>query len=168
MPTGGGGGGVTSGSNTQVNSLGVGIAADGTTGNILAAGAIATGGNANTGATAGDVLIARASGGVGVLKLGGSNASPTAQVNTGTDAASNTDFQIGVAGSIVFTAGNVYCRLRSGLVFANLPTPSSNFEGALASITDSTVNTFGATIAGSGTNHVLAYCDGTHWTVAGI
>jgi hypothetical protein len=51
-------------------------------------------------------------------------------------------------------------------VFANLPACGSAVEGTTATVTDSTANTFGATIAGGGRNHVLAYCDGTYWTVA--
>jgi len=36
-----------------------------------------------------------------------------------------------------------------------------------AAVTDSTTNTWGAAITtGGGSNHVLAYCDGTNWTVA--
>lgn len=50
-------------------------------------------------------------------------------------------------------------------VFSGLPACSSTTEGSRAAVTDSTVNTWGSTIAGSGTNHVLAYCDGTNWTV---
>jgi hypothetical protein len=45
--------------------------------------------------------------------------------------------------------------------------PAAPFEGELCSITDSTTATWGATITGSGTNHVLGYYDGTNWTVAG-
>ena len=51
-------------------------------------------------------------------------------------------------------------------VFANLPTCGSLVEGTTATLTDSTVNTWGVTITGGGNNHVLAYCDGTDWTVA--
>ena len=51
-------------------------------------------------------------------------------------------------------------------VFANLPACESTVEGTTATLTDSTVNTFGATVVGDGKYHVLAYCDGTHWTVA--
>ena len=40
-------------------------------------------------------------------------------------------------------------------------------EGTVAAVNDSTTAVWGATIAGSSTNHVLAYCDGTNWTVAG-
>jgi hypothetical protein len=38
-------------------------------------------------------------------------------------------------------------------------------EGAIASIKDSTTNTWGATITGGSTNHVMGYCDGSAWTV---
>lgn len=48
--------------------------------------------------------------------------------------------------------------------FASLP---AGAEGMLAGVTDSTTATWGATITGGGTNHVLAYFDGTNWTVAG-
>ena len=53
------------------------------------------------------------------------------------------------------------------VVFSALPAAGSSIEGAVAAVTDSTTNTWGTTIAGGGTNHVLAYCDGTNWTVAG-
>ena len=55
----------------------------------------------------------------------------------------------------------------SGGAFSTLATCSSTNEGRLAKVTDSTTATWGATITGSGTNHVLAYCDATNWTVAG-
>jgi hypothetical protein len=50
--------------------------------------------------------------------------------------------------------------------FGNLPACSSFVEGSSAGVTDSTTATWGATITGSSTNHVSAYCDGTNWTVA--
>jgi hypothetical protein len=51
--------------------------------------------------------------------------------------------------------------------FSSLPACSSSTEGMQAAVTNSTTNTWGATITGGGSNHVLAYCDGTNWTVAG-
>lgn len=51
--------------------------------------------------------------------------------------------------------------------FAAAPICASALEGSLTAITDSTTAVWGATIAGSGSNRVLAYCDGSHWTVAG-
>ena len=49
-------------------------------------------------------------------------------------------------------------------LFAALPSCSTN-EGQIAPVTDSSTNTVGATITGSGSNHVMAYCNGTNWTV---
>lgn len=51
-------------------------------------------------------------------------------------------------------------------VFASLPTCNSSAEGQYRAVTDSTANTWGATVTGGGANHVFAYCDGTNWTVA--
>lgn len=49
------------------------------------------------------------------------------------------------------------------VAFASLPTAA---EGAIASVNDSSTNVWGATIAGGGANKVLAYYNGTNWTVA--
>lgn len=48
--------------------------------------------------------------------------------------------------------------------FASLPTPTA---GMLAYIDDSNTVVWGATIAGGGSNKVLAFYNGTNWTVAG-
>ncbi len=50
--------------------------------------------------------------------------------------------------------------------FSSLPACSSSIEGARGAVSDSTTNTWGATVTGGGSNHILAYCDGTNWTVA--
>lgn len=47
---------------------------------------------------------------------------------------------------------------------ANLP--ASPVEGMLVAVTDSNTATWGATVAGGGANHVLAYYNGTNWSVA--
>ncbi|MGH9679840.1 MAG: hypothetical protein ACRD4Y_07800, partial [Candidatus Acidiferrales bacterium] len=51
--------------------------------------------------------------------------------------------------------------------FSSLVACGNSLEGAMRAVTDSTTSTWGATITGGGANHVLAYCDGTNWTVAG-
>jgi hypothetical protein len=51
-------------------------------------------------------------------------------------------------------------------VFASLPACASNIMGAVKTVSDSTTNTWGATITGGGSDPVLAFCDGTNWTVA--
>lgn len=60
-----------------------------------------------------------------------------------------------VAGSVRGTA----------VAFGSLP--AVPVEGMLVAVTDSSTATWGATITGSGANHVLAYYNGTNWTVAG-
>lgn len=49
------------------------------------------------------------------------------------------------------------------VVFAKLPVPVTS--GVLACITDSTVNTWGATVVGGGAFTVLAWYNGTNWKV---
>lgn len=55
----------------------------------------------------------------------------------------------------------------SATVFSGLPACVGGTAGAMRGVTDSTTNTWGAVITGSGANPVLAYCDGTNWTVMG-
>jgi hypothetical protein len=50
--------------------------------------------------------------------------------------------------------------------FGNLPSCASRIEGMLKPVSDSKTDTWGALITGGGSHHVLAYCDGTNWTVA--
>jgi hypothetical protein len=50
--------------------------------------------------------------------------------------------------------------------FSSLLACSSGIEGARGAVSDSTTNTWGATVTGGGSNHILAYCDGANWTVA--
>jgi hypothetical protein len=45
--------------------------------------------------------------------------------------------------------------------------PGSPTHGMIAAVTDSTTNTWGATITGGGANKVLAFYNGTNWTVMG-
>jgi hypothetical protein len=49
--------------------------------------------------------------------------------------------------------------------YSALPSCNPAEEGTQHPVTDSTTSTLGAIITGSGSNHVLAYCDGTNWTV---
>jgi hypothetical protein len=76
----------------------------------------------------------------------------------------------GVAPSVtalsIDSSGNVLGKSFRGtaVAFASLPTA---VEGMLVAVTDSTTTTWGATITGGGANHVLAYYNGSNWTVAG-
>lgn len=62
-------------------------------------------------------------------------------------------------------SGNGSYFQHAGVTFANLP--ASPAAGMFAYVTDSTVNTWGSTIAGGGTNKVLGWYNGTNWTVIG-
>ena len=55
----------------------------------------------------------------------------------------------------------------AAVAFASLPACATALEDSTAAVSDSTTVTWGATITGSGGSHVLAYCDGTNWTVMG-
>ena len=52
----------------------------------------------------------------------------------------------------------------NAVTFVNVPNPP--VEGMVVAVTDSTTSNWGETIQGGGTNHVLAYYNGTNWTVA--
>jgi len=65
-----------------------------------------------------------------------------------------------VAGQLNLTTLSV-----AGVTYANRP--GTPVAGMVVYITDSSTATWGATIAGSGANKVLAFYNGTNWTVAG-
>jgi hypothetical protein len=82
--------------------------------------------------------------------------------NSGADSTVDPDASSDGAGNFSLTS----VKITGGGAFATLPTCTSGIEGTLSHVTDSTTNTWGATITGGSTNHVLAYCDGSAWTVA--
>ena len=73
------------------------------------------------------------------------------------------------ASTSTITGAWTFNQIRStATTFAGIPVACSGAtEGMILAITDSNTNTWGATIAGSGSNHVLGYCDGTNLTVMG-
>jgi len=54
----------------------------------------------------------------------------------------------------------------TGPPFAFAALPAAPVEGMIAVVGDSSVNTWGTVITGGGANRVLAYYNGTAWTVA--
>lgn len=52
-------------------------------------------------------------------------------------------------------------------VFANLPACAAGNKGQIAAITDSTTQTWGATVTGGSGSFVVTVCDGANWTVVG-
>lgn len=89
------------------------------------------------------------------------------------DGSGNSIFQSGdAAGVATFVAGRIFLNSAGGAQttspnFSALPTCNSTTINSIISVQDSNTITWGANIAGGGSNHVLAYCDGAHWTVAG-
>jgi hypothetical protein len=59
---------------------------------------------------------------------------------------------------------NATCLKITPVIFANLPAAQ---QGMVACITDSTVTAWGSTVAGGGTNKVLAWYTGARWSVIG-
>lgn len=51
------------------------------------------------------------------------------------------------------------------VAFSNLPTCSSSYDGTYATVSDSSTTVLGATVTGSGSGHITAYCNGTNWLV---
>lgn len=56
--------------------------------------------------------------------------------------------------------------LPASFAFADLPTCNGGAEGSLRPVNNSNTAVWGATVSGTGANHILAYCDGSNWTVA--
>ena len=73
-----------------------------------------------------------------------------------------------IAGStaIGFPAVSGTVQVTNVVAFSSLPACAAGTEGTLRGVNDSNTVTWGANVAGGSSNHVLAYCDGTNWTVA--
>ena len=61
----------------------------------------------------------------------------------------------------------LYAASVRGVAVAFSAVPATPVEGMLVAVTDSSTDVWGATITGGGALHVLAYYNGTNWTVAG-
>lgn len=68
----------------------------------------------------------------------------------------------GVVTGNLFVGGAAVLHLE---IVSSLPTCNSGTEGWMFGVTDATSTTFNATLAGSGSNHVIAYCNSANWTV---
>lgn len=60
-----------------------------------------------------------------------------------------------------------YIQAPKVILFTAITACAAGLEGSMQAVSDSNTNTWGANIAGSGANHVMAYCNGTNWTVMG-
>jgi hypothetical protein len=85
-------------------------------------------------------------------------------------------FQCVTSGTIAGIVGTPatykpFGRQLGAITFSNRPHPFFNnppMVGQISCFSDSTVNTFGSIVAGSGTHLVLAWYDGTNWSVIGV
>jgi hypothetical protein len=127
---------------------------------------------ANKGITAGTNITAfgTGTGGVGTYTVNNSQTVASTQIASGNVAANaiagggvvNTDVEYN---PLKFDfKGNVQTDARA---FASLSTCATALRGAYMTVTDSNTAVWGANIAGGGANSVLAFCNGTAWTVAG-
>lgn len=63
------------------------------------------------------------------------------------------------------TFGDTTQILPVAFAFSDLPTCNGGAEGSIRPVSDSLTAVWGVTVTGSGMNHILAYCNGTNWTV---
>lgn len=70
----------------------------------------------------------------------------------------------GISGVTAATLSKLGQPTAAAVVFSALP--AAPVEGMLAVVSDASVATWGTAIAGGGANRVLAYYNGTAWTVA--
>ena len=87
-------------------------------------------------------------------------------------AASGTSMQppfVTGTGSTILNSRSVSAPLFQAMpsTFSNLAACATNLIGRMATVSDSTTNTWGNTITGGGADVVLAFCDGANWTVYG-
>lgn len=93
-------------------------------------------------------------------------------VGQGVTNSTNNTLAIGMSASatpalIIAANGSGDNVFRTPHTFSYYPACAGGTEGSFAAVTDSTTNTQGATVTGSGSFHVAAYCNGTNWIVWG-
>lgn len=99
----------------------------------------------------------------------GTRALPFVRVYIGVAATNNIEISGTATAARVITLPDAsgIVQLSSTTDFASLPTCNSTTDGMTRGVNNSNTNIWGANIAGGGANHVLAFCNGTVWTVAG-
>ena len=79
----------------------------------------------------------------------------------------STDGILGIRTRAQTGNAQLYAASVRGVAVAFSAVPATPVEGMLVAVTDSSTDVWGATITGGGALHVLAYYNGTNWTVAG-
>lgn len=78
-----------------------------------------------------------------------------------------TNIQVKPAGRVEYHALEDVVYRNYPVAFLSLQHCTAETEGSIAAIIDSATDVWGNDIIGGSGNHVLAYCNGTHWTVIG-
>lgn len=143
------GGDVAGSSNTRTAGAGATLTLAGGDGGD----ATGSGGGTLTGGNGGPVVVQSGAGGTGEDTNGTDG---TITLKTGSTTAVVVEANATVTISKVLTL--------TPMAYSSLPTGS---EGMIAAITDSNTATWGATIAGSGSNNVIGFYNGSNWTVMG-
>jgi hypothetical protein len=151
---------------SNVNAGGIELEGANATGSACAGLAALVGGQTNsTGNGASITANGACSNGFGAI--GGSITLQGGNVST-TNNGGNINLIPGTAGSVP-SGGYVYVPAPlqiTATTTANLPS-CGGYGGLIRSVSDASVNTWGSTFTGGGSDKILAYCDGTNWTVMG-
>jgi len=94
----------------------------------------------------------------------GTGTSPTANLTLSKPRGTTGAATFTVAAGMAVTGGTPGIQLTPA-AFATYGACNSGAEGTEEAVTNSTTNTWGATVTGGGTSHIKMYCDGTQWTV---
>jgi hypothetical protein len=109
--------------------------------------------------SSGNITILSSSGSATAIGVSGSGA--TANVNA-SYLISSSNGGLGLGSP----TGNGWKNLTlHAIATSNLVTCNSTAEGTSQAVTDSNSSTFNAPFSGSGSNHILAYCNGANWVV---
>ena len=88
---------------------------------------------------------------------------PLVVTPTGIDLSGTNGYAMYVSGGPTYMDGTL--NLHAVGAYSALPTCNAGAEGSMKPVNDSNTAVWGATVAAGGSNHILAYCDGTSWTV---
>ena len=121
--------------------------------------------NSNTGSSATAQLIAVHGAGNSVTVTAASSYSliNSATQSMGFAVGGTPYFSLGTDGVLRGTNGGAL--QLTAVASSGLPGCNSGNEGRLYAVTDANSTTFNATLVGGGSNHVMAFCNGTSWTI---
>jgi hypothetical protein len=72
---------------------------------------------------------------------------------------------VSLAGNNTFTGSNTFSQPIIGATYTVATLPSASTKGQRAFVSDANATTFDSIVAGSGTNYVPVFADGTNWRI---